>query len=73
MDVGKHVSEKARRSPVTRRWNAGGNGVNGSRTTCVKWRTGGGTDVPFDFVSLHADGSMYTYDSTSEGRATFRN
>jgi len=69
VDVGKHVSEKARRSPVTRRWNAGGNGVNGSRTTCVKWRTGGGTDVPFDFVSLHADGSMYTYDSTSEGTA----
>jgi len=69
VDVGKHVSEKARRLPATRRWNAGGNGVNGSRTTCVKWRKGGGMDASFDFVSLHADGSMYTYDSTSEGPA----
>ena len=71
VDVGRWLGEKAKRATATTtRWNADGDGVNASRTTCVRWRTrGDGKEnlaTGFDFVSLHADGSMYTYDSSKD-------
>ena len=71
VDLGRWLGEKAKRATATTtRWNADGDGVNASRTTCVRWRTRGGDKenlaTGFDFVSLHADGSMYTYDSSKD-------
>ena len=71
VDLGRWLGEKAKRATATTtRWNADGDGVNASRTTCVRWRTRGDDKenlaTGFDFVSLHADGSMYTYDSSKD-------
>ena len=74
MDFSKNVAEKGKWATASTRWNSEGDGVNKSRVTAVYWRPRGEYNSlrVFDCVSLHADGSMYTYDSSRDGaRAKF--
>lgn len=74
IDLGRNVADKGRWVTAATRWNVEGEGVNKSRCNAVIWRPRSDEDIlePFDCVSLHADGSMYTYNSSRDGnKASF--
>jgi len=67
MDLEKNVAEKTKKAVACSRWNADGAGVCKSRVTALRWVPRESQAMGFDCISAHADGSLYIYDSASDG------